>query len=108
MEYTGKYKSMAEQFRKDGCDECTIEKFIKQEMEANEFEKGNGTVDIDAVKLWKNYSEKVKNMWLSNAFCCECGVTSFKKGYNIRMDKFGIMIQGHCSKCGTKIMRVCD
>ena len=25
--YTGKYKQMAEEFRKDGCDKYTIEKF---------------------------------------------------------------------------------
>ncbi|MBD5543839.1 MAG: hypothetical protein HDR01_06285 [Lachnospiraceae bacterium] len=40
MKCTGKYKEVAEQFWKDGCDEYTIEKFIKQEMEADEFRKG--------------------------------------------------------------------
>lgn len=28
MEYTGKYKKMAEQFRKDGCDEHTVENYM--------------------------------------------------------------------------------
>lgn len=37
MKYKGKYKEMAEQFRADGCDDYTIEKFILQEMEMNEF-----------------------------------------------------------------------
>ncbi len=37
MKYTGKYIEMAEQFRKDGCDEYTVEKFIRQEMEMDEF-----------------------------------------------------------------------
>jgi len=27
---TGKYKQMAEEFRKDGCDKYTIEKFIRR------------------------------------------------------------------------------
>ena len=38
MEYTGKYKEMAEQFRKNGLDEYTIERFIRQEMESDKFE----------------------------------------------------------------------
>lgn len=42
--YTGKCAEMAEQFRKDGLDEYTIDKFIRQEMERDEFEKGKGTV----------------------------------------------------------------
>ena len=37
MEYKGKYKKMAEQFRKDGADEYTVEKWIRQEMEQDEF-----------------------------------------------------------------------
>jgi hypothetical protein len=40
MKYTGKYKKMAEEFRKEGCDDATIEKFIRREMEDDEFQKG--------------------------------------------------------------------
>lgn len=43
MKYTGKYKKMAEQFRKDGASEAMIEKFIREEMNRGEFEKGAGT-----------------------------------------------------------------
>ena len=48
--YEGKYAEMAERFRKDGCDEYTVEKFIRQQMEEDEFEKGYGTTDIEAIK----------------------------------------------------------
>lgn len=34
--YKGKYAEMAERFRKDGCDEYTVEKFIRQQMEEDE------------------------------------------------------------------------
>jgi len=108
MEYIGKYKEMADQFRKDGCDEYTIEKFIRQEMETDEFAKGNGCTDIEAVKLWRSYPDDIKQIWLNNAFCINCGNASFKKGYNLRRDKFGVVIEGHCSKCGEKIVRCCD
>lgn len=108
MEYTGKYKKMAEEFRKDGCDEYTVEKFIRQEMEADEFRKGENTTDIAALRLWKKYSEEEKELWLHNAFCIHCGNASFKPGYNLRKGKFGVVIEGLCDKCGEKIARCCD
>ena len=36
---------MAEAFRKDGCDEYTVEKFIRQEMEQDERKKGCGITE---------------------------------------------------------------
>ncbi len=108
MEYKGKYKKMAERFRKDGCDEYLVEKFIRQEMEADKFAKGEGSTDIEALRLWNTYPEDLKDMWLHNAFCVNCGVTSFKPGYNLRKDKFGVVIEGYCNNCGEKIVRCCD
>ena len=106
--YTGKYKQMADKFRRDGCDEHTVEKFIRQEMEADEFAKGQGTTDLDAVRLWQTYPDKAKEMWLNNAYCSNCGIGSFKTGYNLRKDKFGVVIEGYCSKCGGRMVRCCD
>ena len=99
---------MAEQFRKDGADEYTVEKFIRQEMEMDEFRKGEGTTDVEAVRLWKSYQDEAKEMWFNNAFCLNCGVASFRPGYNLRKDKFGVVIEGNCSKCGGRIARCCD
>lgn len=53
MKYTGKYKEMAEQFRKDGADEYMVEKFIREEMERDDFRKGEGTTGLEAYKIWK-------------------------------------------------------
>ncbi len=108
MEYTGKYKEMAEQFRKDGCDEYTIKKFIRREMEADEFAKRRGISEIEAMKIWKDVPQVAKNRYLNNAFCFKCGKASFKRGYNIRKDVYGIVIEGICDKCGGEINRVCD
>ena len=108
MKYTGKYKKMAEQFRKDGCDEHMIEKFIRQETEADEYVEKEGTTDIEAIRLWKKYPDDIKDMLLHNAFCSNCGVTSFQPEYNLRKDKLGIVIEGFCEKCGEKIVRCCD
>lgn len=71
-------------FRNDGCDEYTVEKFIRQEMERDEYQKGEGTTDIEAIRLWNSYSDEAKVMWLHNAFC------------------------GNCDKCGGRIARCCD
>ena len=108
MKYEGKYKEMAEQFRADGCDEYTIEKFIRQEMEMDEFRKGEGTTELDAYREWMKLPEDARDMFLNNALCINCGVASFAKGYNIRRDKYGIVIEGTCAKCGEKIARVVD
>lgn len=52
---------MAEQLLKDGCDEYTIEKFIQQEKDADEFARNEGTTDIEAVRLWKSYPNEAKD-----------------------------------------------
>lgn len=99
---------MAEQLQKDGCDEYTIERFIRQEKDAEEFDKNEGTTDIEAVRLWKSYSDETKEMWLHNAFCINCGNASFRPGYNLRKNKFGLVIEGFCDKCEGRIVRCCD
>ena len=48
MKFTGKYKQLADQFRADGCDEAMVERFVREEMERDEFKKNKGTTDIDA------------------------------------------------------------
>ena len=108
MKYEGKYKEMAEQFRADGCDDYTIEKFIRQKMEMDEFRKGEGTTDLQAYREWMQIPENVRDMYLHNAFCHNCDVASFAKGYNVRKDKYGIVLEGVCDKCGERIARVID
>ena len=100
MKYEGKYAKMSEDFRRDGLDEYTIEKFIRQEMEEDEFQKGYGTTDIEAAREWKKVPDHVKERVLNCAYCHNCGDGSFKPGYNLRKDKFGIVIEGFCIKCG--------
>ena len=109
MKYTGKYKEMADQFRKDGVDEYNVAKFIREEMERDEFEKDAGTTDPEAYKIWKCWPEKRRQLYIHNAFCGNCmGVTSFAENYNIRKDRWGIIVEGTCVKCGCRIRRMCD
>ena len=108
MDYKGKYKRMAEQFRKDGADEYTIKKWIREEMDRDKFEKGRGITDLTAWKIWQSWLEECHDMYLHNAFCRNCRVTSFANGYTVRKDRFSLIIEGTCANCGDRIARACD
>ena len=108
MKYFGKYKKLAEEFRKDGADEYMVEKFIREEMERDEFRKGRGTTDLNAFRIWQSWPEERRQLYLHNAYCPNCRVTSFAEGYNIRQDAYGLMVEGNCEKCGYKIARCRD
>ena len=108
MIYSGKYKQLADQFRADGCDEVMVERFIREEMERDAFEKNQGTTDIDAYREWQSWPEQRRQMYLGNAFCSKCGVTSFAQRYTIRKDRFGLIFEGKCAVCGSRVARCCD
>ena len=80
---------------------------IRQEMEQDEFERLSGTTDPEALKEWETWPEDKRQLFLNNALCPNCGVSSFASGYNIRKDRFGIVIEGVCDKCGQNIVRCC-
>lgn len=108
MKYTGKYRKLAEQFRADGCDEVMVERFIHEEVEREKFEKNSGTTDIDAYREWQSWPEKRRQFFLGNALCSKCSLTSFAPGYTIRKDRFGLIVEGKCAVCGSRIARCCD
>ena len=44
-----------------------VEKFIREEMERDEFRNGEGITDLEAYKIWKRWSEERRQMYLHNA-----------------------------------------
>ena len=109
MEYTGKYARMAERFRADGCDNAMIERFVQEEMEADAFRVGEGTTDLDAFRKWMEIPENIREKnYLHKAFCRNCGISSFAGGYNVRQDRYGLILEGNCAKCGAKVARTVD
>lgn len=94
-----KYEGMARQMRADGVDE---------EGAKDEFRRGRGTTDIEAARLWKNMPESIRQLLLGNAFCPNCGTTSFASGYSLRMRDGFVLIEGRCATCGAEIARLCD
>ena len=108
VKYTGKYKTLADQFRADGCDEAMVERFIREEMERDEYMKNKGITDFAAYQEWQSWPERRRQLYLCNAFCSKCGVTSFAPGYTIRKGRFDVIIEGKCSICGSWVTRCCD
>ena len=45
-----KYEEMARQMRADGVSEETIARFIAEEMEEDEFRRGKGVTEIEALR----------------------------------------------------------
>lgn len=55
-----------------------------------------------ALTAWDAISNKEKRVLLNNAWCRDChdAGASFAPGYTLRTDKFEIVIEGKCVKCG--------
>ncbi len=108
MSYEGKYAEMVEQLRADGCDEYMVEKFVREEMEADEWKAGEGITEFEAFKQWHTLPDDEKCILLSSAFCHNCGLAIFAPGYNIRQGTWGLVIEGTCAKCVHRIAHVLE
>ena len=123
MKYEGKYKEMAEQFRRDGADKYLIEKFIREEMMLDGLDPDTGKlieeaadagalpkgeINPNAYDEWMQYPEDVQQLFLTNALCDNCGEAAFADGYTVRKIKYGLLIEGVCDKCGAPIKRLVE
>lgn len=64
-----------------------------------------GTIsDIKALKKWNSIPEDIKDALLKNVLCTNCGVTTIVD-YAIVSDKYGIVLQGKCARCGGAVER---
>ena len=85
-----------------------IERSVAKEKAEAEFRRGRGTTDIEAARIWKGMPENIRQLPPGNAFCPNCGVTSFASGYSLRMRDGFVLIEGRCAACGAEITRLCD
>ena len=108
MDVDSKYEEMARQLRADGVDEAMIARFVAEEMEEDEFRRGKGVTEFEAVREWNKLPEKSRKLLLANAFCHDCGITEFAPGYTMRMRNGRVLIEGRCAKCGAEIARLHD
>lgn len=70
-----KYEEMARQMRADGVSEAMIARFVAEEMEEDEFRRGKGVTEIEALREWRKTPEHIRKLLLANAFCHNCGTT---------------------------------
>lgn len=71
--------------RADGVSEEMIARFVAEEMEEDEFRRGKGVTEIEALRERKKIPEHIRKLLLANAFCHNCGTTEFAPGYTLRM-----------------------
>ena len=103
-----KYEEMAQQMRADGVSEETIARFVAEEMVEDEFRRGKGLTEIEALREWRKTPEHIRKLLLANAFCHNCGTTGFAPGYTLRMRHGRVLVEGRCAECGAEIARLCD
>lgn len=103
-----KYEEMALQMRADGVSEKTIARFVAEEMEEDEFRRGKGVTEIEALRERRKIPEHVRKLLLANAFCHNCGTTEFAPGYTLHMRHGRVLVEGCCAKCGAEVARLCD
>lgn len=71
--------------RADGVSEKMIARFVAEEMEEDEFRRGKGVTEIEALRERRKIPEHIRKLLLANAFCHNCGTTEFAPGYTLRM-----------------------
>ena len=103
-----KYEQMAQQMRANGVSEEMIARFVAEEMEEDEFRRGKGVTEFEALREWQKLPERIRKLLLANAFCRNCGTTEFAPGYTLRMRHGCVLIEGRCAKCGAEVARLCD
>ena len=103
-----KYEEMARQMRADGVSEKMIARFVAEEMEEDEFRRGKGVTEIEALREGKKIPEHIRKLLLASAFCHNCGATEFAPGYTLRMHYGRVLIEGRCAGCGAEVARLCD
>lgn len=108
MEYEDKYAEMAEQFRADGCDEATVERFVREEMEADAALACEGITQLDAYREFRALPEWEQEILRTNAYCPNCGMTSLAPGFAVRMASGLLLLEGKCEQCGHRAARMRD
>ena len=94
--------------RADGVSEETIVRFVAEEMAEDEFRRGKGVTEIEALREWKKTPEHIRKLLPANAFRHNCGTTEFAPGYTLRMRHGRVLIEGGCAKCGAEVARLRD
>lgn len=103
-----KYEETTQQMRANSVSEEMIARFVAEKVEKDEFRRGKGVTEIEALREWRKIPEHIRKLLLVNAFCHNCGTTEFAPGYTLRMRHGCVLIEGCCAECGAEVARLCD
>ncbi|MCF8012330.1 MAG: hypothetical protein K9L17_13570 [Clostridiales bacterium] len=63
--------------------------------------------DFKAAKKWSKIPKDIQKRIVNNVFCSTCGVTTIVN-YTLYDDRFGVLLQGKCEKCGKDVARLVE
>lgn len=63
--------------------------------------------DLQAAQKWSKIPKHFQQLILKNVFCTICGVTTIVE-YTLHSEKYGILLEGKCIKCGKDVARLVE
>jgi hypothetical protein len=63
--------------------------------------------DFNALQRWNTVPKEFRQKILDNVFCSNCHTTTIVD-YEIKDNKYGVLIEGKCKKCGKDVARVVE
>ena len=64
-------------------------------------------IDFKAAQKWAKIPKNIQQELIQNVYCSNCMVTTITD-YTLRDDKFGVVLQGKCKKCGADVARLVE
>jgi len=61
-----------------------------------------------ALEKWNSIPSEFQNKLIDNVFCSKEGKSTTIIDFIIKNHKYGILLEGKCKKCGTKVVRVVE
>jgi predicted house-cleaning noncanonical NTP pyrophosphatase (MazG superfamily) len=83
------------------------EKIYLEYVENEDTTNSASVSDMKALKKWGQVPDYAKDLILSNVYCSKCGNTTVVD-YSMHSDRLGIVINGKCVSCGSKVVRVVE
>jgi len=64
-------------------------------------------IDMKAMEKWNKIPKELQKRLINNVYCSKCFETSIVD-YDIKDDKYGIVLEGKCKKCGSNVARMVE
>jgi hypothetical protein len=72
-----------------------------------EHDKANVS-SLKALQIWKGIPQTTRDMLTQNVWCSHCKDAVRIVEYSIMDDKYGLVLNGACGRCGNMVARVVE